>query len=112
VKEQYPDRYNCEISGYLNFFLFLHNQQTRHILLDEEDPAPRCVIDNYSSENGPEETGNGKDGAQNASVEANLVDSDDFGDDDEYGRVDTRAADTLQCAKDDPIWDKEKKKVR
>jgi hypothetical protein len=90
----------------------LANQQARHGLLDEEDPAPRCVIDNYSSKNGPEETGDGKDGTQNTSVEANLVDSDNFGDDDEHGRVDTRAADTLQCAKDDPMRQRREQKVR
>lgn len=73
-----------------------------YILLDEENPAPRCVIDDHSSENRTEKTGNGKDGAENAGVDTNLVDGDNFGDDDEHGRVDTRAADALQCAEDDP----------
>lgn len=103
VKEQCRDHYNCEIS------VCLSPISVRHILLDEEDPAPCCVIDNQTSENGPEETGNSKDGTQNAGVEANFFDSDDFGDDDEDGGVDARAADTLQCAKDNPMKQKMRK---
>lgn len=77
-----------------------------YILLDKEDPAPRCIIDNQPSENGPEETRNSKHGTQNAGVKANFFDSNNFGDDDEYGGVDARAADTLQCAKDNPMKQK------
>lgn len=101
VKERCRGHYNCELDTVILFFLT--GRQARCFLLDKKDPAPRRVIDNESAKNGSEETGNGKDRTQNTSVKANFVNSDDFGNNDKNGRVDTGAADTLQCAEYDPI---------